>query len=370
MRLSRKIWLSLTVLLVGYAASVTVSHVLNRRVVERTAYVWDSAYPVSMQAEEIVRDNKQLWALYRDAVLMGEADRIETAEALGARIAADIEALAAYQGMSVASAEAAVRVGQQLEALARESKATYNSLIQSDNAPSDALQEDIGELATRRRDLTRALGTISAGAAEHLKTQLDTIRHLSIIQSRVGITVFVLVLVVSLPLVSVSIRRLVLAPFMQILQAVHTGRMPDPATLPSDEIGEISRALCQLHDRQTQTQLELRENQRTLERRVEERTRELALERDRLRSVATQKDVLLKEVYHRVKNNLQIISSLLSLQSGAFEDERFIQALKDSQDRVSAIALVHEKLYQSTDLTQIDLAEYLNELTSSLLMSH
>ena len=80
MKLAPKIWLSLSVLLAGYAVSVTVDYLLNRRVVERTAYVWDCAYPVSIQAEGIVIAHENLWSLYRDAVLMGDADRIEQAE--------------------------------------------------------------------------------------------------------------------------------------------------------------------------------------------------------------------------------------------------------------------------------------------------
>jgi PAS domain S-box-containing protein len=79
----------------------------------------------------------------------------------------------------------------------------------------------------------------------------------------------------------------------------------------------------------------------------------------------SEKEVLLQEVHHRVKNNLQIISSLLSLQSKRVSDDKVLNVLQDSQERVQAMALVHERLYQSDDLGYIDFAAYLAELAAS-----
>jgi len=79
-----------------------------------------------------------------------------------------------------------------------------------------------------------------------------------------------------------------------------------------------------------------------------------------------EKSVLLKEVHHRVKNNLQIIASMLNLQARYITDEKTLQAIKDSQNRVRAMALVHEKLYRSADISKIDLDEYIRFLGNSL----
>ena len=83
-----------------------------------------------------------------------------------------------------------------------------------------------------------------------------------------------------------------------------------------------------------------------------------------------EKEVLLKEIHHRVKNNLQVVSSLLRLQAETIADPELRDAFEDSQRRVRAMALVHELLYRSADLAHIDFGEYLTGLVNYLRRSH
>jgi PAS domain S-box-containing protein len=90
----------------------------------------------------------------------------------------------------------------------------------------------------------------------------------------------------------------------------------------------------------------------------------------RLEASIHEKELLLREVHHRVKNNLQIISSLLQLQSNQLQDPAILNFINESQDRIRSMALIHEKLYLSDSLARIELKDYVESLAQFLFQSH
>jgi two-component system, sensor histidine kinase PdtaS len=120
----------------------------------------------------------------------------------------------------------------------------------------------------------------------------------------------------------------------------------------------VMAAIRDVTDRH-EAQQHLRRTNDELERRVAERTVELARRNK-------EKEILLKEIHHRIKNNLQIICSLMNLQARGFEDPRLARVFADSQYRVQSMALVHEHLYRSHDLNRISMRSYIHALTTGV----
>lgn len=91
---------------------------------------------------------------------------------------------------------------------------------------------------------------------------------------------------------------------------------------------------------------------------------------DKIRSSLKEKELLLREIHHRVKNNMQIISTLLSLQSDKIKDKKIAESCKDIQNRIQAMALIHENLYKSQDLASVNLAEYIQNIINELFQTY
>jgi len=87
---------------------------------------------------------------------------------------------------------------------------------------------------------------------------------------------------------------------------------------------------------------------------------------EQIKASLKEKEILLREIHHRVKNNIQVISSLLSLQAGYITEEKYLDMFRESQNRILSMSLIHEKLYHSRDLTKIDFNDYVRDLVYDL----
>jgi two-component sensor histidine kinase len=89
-----------------------------------------------------------------------------------------------------------------------------------------------------------------------------------------------------------------------------------------------------------------------------------------IRDSLREKEILLQEVHHRVKNNLQVISSILNLQSSYVKDPNTLNILRESQNRIKSMSFIHESLYQTTDFSYIDFSDYILSLAKNLVHSY
>lgn len=117
-----------------------------------------------------------------------------------------------------------------------------------------------------------------------------------------------------------------------------------------------------------QKRLEVAVNERTLD--LRKANEQIETRSQELRNSLDEKEVLIREVHHRVKNNLQVITSLLNLQSFRVKDPDTKALFKECHDRINSMTMIHERLYQSDDLTEIDLANYLENISVELARSY
>gem|GEM_PF-4720432 len=296
------------------------------------------------------------FALFSELGPASEADVDATEGELTERDAAFEEMqtwLASYKAL--ASDSEALSLVDTLEGLTLELDQASSALISAKQEDSsDALVlahaanlEDVEEdiLYQANQSVMMALGRYEQGASDlnDLLAQMFTNQFLT---AMIGVVV-VGVLSYSLFKSTSNLKRL-----MDVTTRIGGGDYAvEVAVEGKDEVGELATALSQMAKK------------------IGASTEELRASNDRLQALLAEKDVLLKEVHHRVKNNLQVISSLLSLQSGEFADRRTTEACVESQRRIRSIALVHEQLYQSEVFSQVNIVDYVRKLAKELLGS-
>lgn len=145
-----------------------------------------------------------------------------------------------------------------------------------------------------------------------------------------------------------------------------SGYISTPIILLVDELNEIGRGSY----KHPITIHETRDEIGVLSRAFNDMRLNINAREDDLKKSIKEKEILIRELYHRTKNNMQVISSMLSLQSSYEHDEKLSESFEKAQIRIQSMALVHEKLYESKDLSNIRLDEYLMELINLLKNSY
>ncbi len=129
---------------------------------------------------------------------------------------------------------------------------------------------------------------------------------------------------------------------------------------------ELMKSQCELEERVSERTAELSELNKELQSEVEGRKQV----EEQIRNSLKEKDVLLREIHHRIKNNMQIIISLIRLVSRDVHDEECAAIFRDCENRIKSMAIIHEQLYLSKDLSKIDLNVYIRNIIDELLMSY
>lgn len=241
--------------------------------------------------------------------------------------------------------------------------------------PTDPITREY-TLNYRYNDKDYNLGTLQVAASfDEAKSSLRT-HFLEIL-----LTLFLTALSISVSLVitfhfMINRHLTTMARYVQQIDFASPGApltLKRAASRHNDELDEVVIAINSIRTNLYRSFTELQQSKTELETEIAERQQtasELKEKKQHLEASLQEKEVLLREIHHRVKNNLQVVASLLRLQSQSFREEPLRLAFEESRDRVQAIGLVHELLYRAQNLAKIQFNDYVRELVDNIFRTY
>ena len=207
-----------------------------------------------------------------------------------------------------------------------------------------------------------------------IRAELSEYKALLTTYSYFGLFIFATALTLSL-IISIKLQSIISKPLLKLADTTkrlsenhdYSVRVKHDAR---DEIGALYLGFNDMLIQVDKRDKELESYKLKLEEKVDARTKELLKTNNDLKRSLDEKDILLSEIHHRVKNNLQIISSLLRLHSSYTSNTESQEIFGECSQRIESMALLYEKIYGSHNLSEIELEEYLNDLVIGLLSSY
>lgn len=234
--ISNKIWLSLSILILGYFLSMMYIYSFGRETEHRLSRVSKSVFPASRESQAALNAFKQQVKLYKDAVMMGDAQLLEKARETSETVTASLAYIQGLSGLSDEINGRLRRIIADVESFSREAGAEYKTMSTGGNPDMTKIQE----LAEQNKALTAELDDLTRTFAENLKTELTSVSNDTRQQSNYNLIAFFVILITSIVIIWLIISRSIIRPLKSTVKAlrdIRRGDLSQQLDTGNDEIG-------------------------------------------------------------------------------------------------------------------------------------
>lgn len=299
-----KIWTSILFLIVGYLMTVGLAFFLTQSTARIIDHIDGEARPFSEECTQLLYDFFSINSAYETAALIGELDYFDKADVLRNKIKQLLRRMRNLEGLPPELLQEAEVIHDALFDLLEVQHVTYIELAKLKGMPSDNLLQRLAGLNQRKDAMEERLLIQQRNGKEHLRNEVHMLQTATTLKSRIDIIVFVIVMLITLPLIRLAVHTYTLNPLRILLQFVRGEITTIPDNLPKDEIGELAQSFLEFTSAQ-------QKNTTQLENEVEART----LAEEKLIAHQENLENIIEERTHSIKEaNLQLESRKEELQ--------------------------------------------------------